>query len=33
LDAELNQLRLYNPSAHDQQTPQQKIYGYLKNRR
>ena len=33
LDAELNQLRLNDPSVPDQQTPQQKIYEYLKNRR
>lgn len=32
LDAELNQLRLNNLSDTDQETPQQKIYGYLKNR-
>jgi polyphosphate kinase len=32
LDAELNQLRLYDPSVPDQLTPQQKIYEYLKNR-
>jgi len=33
LDAELNQLRLNNLSSHDQESPQEKIYGYLKNRR
>ncbi|MGZ8552623.1 MAG: polyphosphate kinase 1 [Chitinophagaceae bacterium] len=32
LDAELNQLRSNNLSDPDQETPQQKIYGYLKNR-
>ncbi|HKZ68127.1 MAG TPA: polyphosphate kinase 1 [Chitinophagaceae bacterium] len=33
LDAELNQVRLNNLSDHNQETPQQKIYGYLKNRK
>jgi polyphosphate kinase len=32
LDAELNQVRLNDLCAGDQPTPQQKIYGYLKNR-
>ncbi len=33
LDEELNQVRLNNLSDHDQESPQQKIYGYLKNRK
>lgn len=33
LDEDLNQVRLNNLSDHDQETPQQKIYGYLKNRK
>jgi polyphosphate kinase len=33
LDEDLNQVRLNNLSDQDQETPQQKIYGYLKNRK
>jgi len=33
LDEDLNQVRLNNLSDPDQETPQQKIYGYLKNRK